>query len=98
MEGIYFEVVIHAPPHHHGWLTLTFSFDLQLITSYRRSSLELVRLKLDLLLHENISHVEELIYIINSIQEGFNIKIPTNRRNANFHVILIRICVSSFLP
>jgi len=52
--------LFHAPPHHHKRLALTSSCNLQLIPPRGRSSLEFVRHKLDLFLHENISHVKNL--------------------------------------
>ena len=39
---------------------------------------------------------KELFHLINSIQEGFNIKVLTKRKNLNFHPILIRTWVPSF--
>jgi len=69
---------------------------LQLIPPCSCSSLELIRHKFDLFLLENISNVKEFIYLVDLIHKGFNIMIPTERGNANIHLVLMRIWVSSF--
>jgi len=60
------------------------------------SSLEFVCHKFDLLLHKNISYVKEFIHLVDSIQEGFDIKIPAKRGDVKFHPVLLRIWVFSF--
>jgi len=63
--------------------------DLQLLPPCC-SSLEFVGHKLDMLLLEDISHVEKLLYFINSVQEGFNIKVLTEGKNLDLHLIFVR--------
>ena len=54
------------------------------------SSLELLCNELDMHLLGNIRHVKELFYFINLIQEEFNIKILTKKKNLNLHPIFIK--------
>ena len=60
------------------------------------SSLEFVRHKFDLFLHENISHVKEFIHLIDPIKKGFDIKIFTERRDVNLYPVLMKIWASFF--
>jgi len=48
-----------------------------------------------MLLLRDVSHVKNFIYFINLVQEGFDINIPSKRRNVDLHPILVRIWVSS---
>jgi len=82
--------LLHAPPCHHGRFALASPCDLQLVPPCG-SSFELVRHELDMLFLEDVSHVKELIYLINPVEEGFDIKIPTERKNLNFHLYSLEI-------
>ena len=64
--------------------------------NYNHSSLEFVRCKFGLFLYENISHVKELIHLVDPIRKEFDTKIFVERENVNFHPILLRIWVSFF--
>ena len=50
-----------------------------------------------MLFHRDVSHVKELLYLINLVQEGFNIKVLAERKNFVLHLILIRTWVFSSL-
>jgi len=64
------------------WLALA-SRDLQLVPLCGWSSLELEGHKLGMLLLENASHVEELIYFIDPVQ-GLNIQILLEKEISTF--------------
>ena len=82
----------HAPPCHHKWFALA-PHDLQLVPLFGRSSFELVRHELDML----VSHVKEFLYFIDLVQKELDVKVPTERKNLDLHPILVRTWISSSL-
>ena len=91
VEEIYLEGVILCASMSSRVIYLDVFLSLQLVPPSGGSSLELVCNELDMLLLGNIRHVKELLYFISPVQEGFNIKVPTKRKNLNLHPIFIRI-------
>ena len=59
--------LLYALPCHHGWFVLAPPYDLQLVPPCGYSSFNLIRYELYMLFLGDVSHVEELLYIINSI-------------------------------
>ena len=85
----------HASPCHHRWFVLTPPCDLQLVQPCGRSSFELVRHELGVLFLRDVNHIKELLYFIKLVQEGLDVKVPTERRNLDLHPILVRTWVLS---
>ena len=96
VERIYFEVVASCVSMSSRVTYLGVSLWFVIGPTMWCSSLELVCHELDILLLGCISHVKELLYFVDPIQEGFNIKVPTKRRYLNLYSIFIRTWMLSF--
>ena len=53
------------------------------------SSFELVHHEIDMFFLGDISHVKELLNFIDPVQEGLDVKVSTERRNFDLHLVLV---------
>jgi len=95
VEEIYLEEVVSCASMSSRWFALAPSCDLQLVPPCVRSSFEFVCHELDMHFLGDISHIKELLYFIDSVQERLDVKVPTERSNLDLHPILVRTWVPS---
>ena len=80
--------LLHKPPYHYSWFALAYPCNLQLVPPCSCSSFELVRHEVDMLFLKGVSYVKELLYFIDPVQEGFDAKVPIERKNIDLHPVL----------